>query len=162
MAFLSDDSIVGMTADLAKAMAHINELLPQGEKWRQGGFFLCLHLQPGTFPVIRSHVPIGKPLAEKVVRYWGFSLEKGVRLARHPGHQTSQESRNDEAEQYSGAVRANEHIFSFSGLPEEWDEALMLWLALRYQLIIWSDIYAITRMSAAVDGCLRKLLKIEI
>ena len=50
-------------------------------------------------------------------------------------HTTSFQSRNEEENKYGGAIYANYHsnisIFSFSGMPELIDEAMMLVLAKR-------------------------------
>ncbi len=80
-----------------------------------------------------SFAPVGSPLPlDKAQRYRRNAREKKTRLQEHPDHVASQQSRNEAAEQWTGAIRATSGaIFSFSGQPEEVDEAICLVVAFR-------------------------------
>lgn len=80
-------------------------------------------------------VSIGEVPREKAEIYLAFCQEKARRLASHPSHLASWESRNPDAGQWGGAVRAGDIILSISGLPEMGDEALMLIMAEIYAVI---------------------------
>ncbi len=76
---------------------------------------------------------------EKWDKYFELSQEKATRLFSQVnmhlpnGHTSSFESRNEEEDKYGGAIYSDchhhQHIFSFSGMPELIDEAMMLVLA---------------------------------
>lgn len=94
---------------------------------RPGGFF-CLATETGE-PLLVAL--IGQIPPAKWAKYFSLSMEKARRLAIYPKHATSFESRDEEREMYGGAVRVGSAIYSFSGLPELHDEALMFDSALR-------------------------------
>lgn len=79
----------------------------------------------GSFMLIMK---IGFPPQVKNAKYLMLSQEKAIRLFSHPGHSMSWESRNEQENKWGGAVRGVSEIFSFSGLPELADEALMLFV----------------------------------
>jgi hypothetical protein len=58
-----------------------------------------------------------------------LAIEKAIRLEAHRNNYSSWQSRNPKYEKRGGAIKSVRYIFSFSGLPEEWDEACMLVLA---------------------------------
>lgn len=59
------------------------------------------------------------------------SREKTFRLWAHPRHHSSHESRNNKKNLYGGAIRTDNHfIISCSGMSEQEDETLSLYLAL--------------------------------
>ena len=68
--------------------------------------------------------------AERGQKYLELAQEKARRLAEHPDHWSSWQSRNPDEGKWGGAVNAGAYIFSFSGLPELADEAAMLLTAL--------------------------------
>lgn len=70
-----------------------------------------------------------------VVSYRMFAQEKAWRLLSRPSDASSYQSRDEAHEKWGGAIRAGDYILSFSGLPELVDEALMLVLAVRLELI---------------------------
>ena len=84
-------------------------------------------------------IPFGEIPEEKRQKYFELSQEKATRLFSQvnmhlpDGHTSSFQSRNEENEQYGGAIYVNCHstvfILSFSGMPELIDEAMMLVLA---------------------------------
>ncbi len=121
----------------------------QGEyAGRRGGLF-CM----GRSSVISGaltityHQPVGPTLAKKRRRYNSPSLEKVYRLHRNPNHNSSWQSRKPDFDQWGGAIRAGEYIFSFSGLPELADEAVMLATAVMLLLLTLEEACAIARLS---------------
>ncbi|MCX6723809.1 MAG: hypothetical protein NT155_01380 [Candidatus Staskawiczbacteria bacterium] len=78
---------------------------------------------------------IGVCPPEKAEKYRTFSQEKAVRLFVNSAHDTSWQTRNPGENKWAGAVRAGSLIFSFSGLPELDDEALMTFVASQAGLI---------------------------
>ncbi|MBI3115544.1 MAG: hypothetical protein HYZ09_03595 [Candidatus Kerfeldbacteria bacterium] len=105
------------------AVQKFTELFP--EEQRTGGW-LGIGAREGN---ILHRAQIGEVPKDKADRYHRLAGEKIERLGRHPEHQTSRESRNPDADEWGGAVRAADLIFSFSGLPELGDEAVALVLA---------------------------------
>lgn len=80
-----------------------------------------------TQGLLHCHTRVAYPDHKKWHRFVDFSREKATRLAEHTDHQLSSQSRDDEKERFSGAVRGPDNmLYSFSGLPQETDEALVL------------------------------------
>jgi len=101
-------------------------LFEDDPRW-QGKTGGCFCLADGkTGAPLFPPAPIGEVPAEKAEKYLAFCQEKALRLAAHPDHLASWQSRNPDADQWGGAVRVGDLIFSISGLPEMGDEALML------------------------------------
>lgn len=99
-----------------------------GDDNRKGGTMCVLELNG----VVRFSETIGSiSTLDRMEKYFRFAEEKGRRLSTHPEHLTSYTSRNDELEQYQGAIFTSDLIFSFSGLPAKWDEACMMVVAYR-------------------------------
>lgn len=113
---------------------------------RAGGWF-CM-LSPITKQVLNGfHFPIGTIPPEKDNRCKGLSFEKALRLSQHRNHLSSWQSRKPEVSMYGGAIRGYNYLFSFSGLPEIWDEALMLTLAFIHEEIDFERAMAIVAES---------------
>ena len=89
----------------------------------KGGYFTVMDKTRG---VILGSARIGNPPIKKSIDYFNLSIEKATRLFLHKGHSTSRQSRDKKKEQYGGAVRGKSLILSFSGLPEIWDETLVI------------------------------------
>ncbi len=101
----------------------INSHLETKDRHRKGGW-LCILRPDGE---VFIHQRIGKTSSEKDERYKHLSAEKALRLHAHPGHRTSWQSRDPALDRWGGAIRTIDGwVFSFSGLPEAWDEALMI------------------------------------
>lgn len=123
-------AFVDTMIDRASIFLEEAALLFEGrEGWedRKGGY-LCIANAETGFP--GAVVLIGSIPTEKAEKYLSFSMEKARRLASNPQHVSSWESRDPEQNRWGGAIRIDELIFSFSGLPELGDEALMLALGL--------------------------------
>lgn len=90
---------------------------------RVGGIF-CLADPLTGYPILTKVVGCVEQV--KFPKYLRLCQEKAHRLACNPTHLSSWQSRDESAEKYGGAVRMKSFIFSFSGLPELGDEALML------------------------------------
>ena len=112
---------------------------------RQGGYFgLTL---PGQQDIC---VPIYGMPHGKGPRSYALAREKITRLESHPSHRTSHRTRNENAivdgmpwGQWGGGIRAdNGNLLSFSGLPELWDEAVVIVIAVK---LGWLDKTAILR-----------------
>jgi hypothetical protein len=125
---------------LARAIQTANEEMKEltslpGDRLegRSGGYF-CLATNAGH-PLLLMLV--GTIPEEKAQKYLSFAQEKARRLGFFKDHSSSWQTRSDVNEMYGGAVRlgttlAGSFIFSFSGLPEMWDEVLSLAIALRF------------------------------
>jgi hypothetical protein len=100
---------------------------------KSGGCLVLYVPNPSKTPLLTCF--LGNIVEEsKRPRYFQFALEKAVRLAHeHPDHATSWESRNPEQMRFGGAiVTSTEHPYSlsFSGFPEDADEAFVIAVAL--------------------------------
>lgn len=140
---------------LSKQLALINPLLEEKDRWRHGGWYACLQVQSQAL-LIKDHCAIGIDPLYKSLKYSALVLEKAARLSLHLEHNTSRQSRNEKTGQWGGAIRAGNLIFAFSGLPEKWDEALMLWLAVKLGLMNEENAQVIG--STKVNACLKQLL----
>ncbi len=99
------------------------------EKFGQGrsGGCVCVADKAG---IVVAKAFVGSPSFSKTAKYWEFAEEKVHRLAMiHRDHISSWQSRNEEANQYGGAIRMENGLLGFSGLPELVDEAFGLGLA---------------------------------
>lgn len=121
------DHLLATLWDLIKEAIFLFE--KQDEKWqeRTGAWFCVADARTGV-PLFDPSL-IGQVPLEKAEKYFRFCVEKAIRLANHPEHESSWESRNPDAGEWGGAVRVGDYIFSISGYPEMGDEALMLILA---------------------------------
>ena len=95
---------------------------------REGGY-LCIADGKNGLPILT--VLVGKVPPHKARKYLAFCQEKAGRLAGNRGHLSSWESRDPQKDHWGGAIRFNDYILSFSGLPEMGDEAAMLVAAMR-------------------------------
>lgn len=93
--------------------------------WNGGsGGYLCIADVATGSPL--AITIIGRVPIEKAQKHLFYCQEKAQRLATHPEHETSFESRNPDANQWGGAVRSGSFILSFSGFSEQIDEAVMM------------------------------------
>lgn len=103
----------------------IQKFQEANDNWAGGmGGYLCIADGKNGLPILVmliGEVPLGK-----APKYLEFCQEKAGRLAGHPNHESSWESRNEEKNRWGGAIRFRDLILSFSGLPELGDEAAML------------------------------------
>jgi hypothetical protein len=97
-----------------------------GDPNRKGGYF-CFSRTNGRILLVTQIGEIESD--EKARKYLSYCQEKVTRLACHPDHFSSFQSRCEELNGFGGAIRTTNHILSFSGLPELWDEACMLEVA---------------------------------
>lgn len=93
---------------------------------RNSGCFTLFDGETGAVIEYRHAGP-----AEASENYERLSREKGARLFRHLKELSSWQSRNPENGEWGGAIRTVLSIFSFSGLPELGDEAIVLVAAMR-------------------------------
>jgi hypothetical protein len=111
---------------LEEAFRIVTENMPIMNLLREKGYttvggYLCITDEGGT-PILITRVGEGNP--EKNNARLEFCQEKARRLAAHPEHMLSSQSRDKERQMYGGAVRGTikKLIVSFSGLPERVDE----------------------------------------
>lgn len=104
-----------------------------------GGYFTIADSRSGFVHRMQG---IGDPETQKVFRYQHNSAEEKVRrLAGNPEHRSSFQSADlhlpaAERTRFAGSIRVGaDLIFSFSGLPELLDEAVMLVLAVRTKFL---------------------------
>ncbi|MBI4091088.1 MAG: hypothetical protein HY422_03615 [Candidatus Komeilibacteria bacterium] len=90
---------------------------------------------------------VGNVPLERISRHLNFSIEKAMRLGANPKHESSAQSRNSDKDQYSGAIRARDLIFSFSGFPEDLDEAAMLGIAVYVSQLLPAEAKRIAALS---------------
>ena len=95
----------------------------------KNGGYMCVTDAQGQ---LEAAFLVGKVPLEKAKMYAFFAQEKATRLSLHKDHVTSWQSRNETEKKYGGAIRVNDHIFSFSGLLELFDEFLMALLAQKF------------------------------
>ena len=118
-------------------------------KWKdRHGAYLCVAESRG-FPLLIA--PIGIVPEEKADKYLSFCQEKVRRLARHPEHVSSWQSRNPDADEWGGAVRIQtafgELLVSMSGFPELGDEAFVLGTIL-LTLNVFEDVFMCEQLDA--------------
>lgn len=95
------------------------------ERGQPVGGYLCIADETGLPMLI---IKIGEDCPEKDSDRLVFCQEKARRLAAHPEHRLSWESRDPDKQMYGGAVRGSvkKLIVSFSGFPERVDELYAL------------------------------------
>jgi len=137
------------------------DLLGQpGQPGKCGGYLAVWSIYlppPGRLELLAA---FGYQLQETLAKRMEVAMEKCRRLDNGDGqgHLTSYESRNPEIGRWGGAVRGLQHIYSFSGLPELWDEAAMFVLAIRLHELRESDVLA--QISEERNPHLRPLLEV--
>lgn len=113
-------------AKVAGAMLKILITFPQNVKdARTGGFLVIADRRWGD--ILRVFA-VGTINPDKLDRYLFNAQEKVRRLFGHQtdGHLSSFQSRNEELQQWTGAVTMGDVLIGFSGLCEASDEALCL------------------------------------
>lgn len=111
-------------------------------KGRAGGCLTVIDPKVSrTRPILQVY--IGEVVEEKFSKYGDLSLEKATRMAEHPEHWCSAQSRDPDditedqlaaeggrQRRWGGAIRSHKTglIYSFSGLPEACDHAMMVWV----------------------------------
>lgn len=120
---------------------------------RRGGYF-CLKILGADGFLIRPMLA-GEVTNGKDEKYVAFCQEKALRLeAEHAahGHVSSWQSRDPEHDKWGGAVlgpddQKRQYAFSFSGLPELCDEAVMLLTAVQVGHLTKAEAIEIARIS---------------
>jgi hypothetical protein len=107
------------------------------EPERTGGY-ACVASPANGLPIYIQL--IGDISEEKVAGCFAIVQEKTKRLSEHRDHESSWESRDvspdDKAKRkYGGAIRAGDFLLGFSGFSEQMDEAIMLFVARRLDLM---------------------------
>lgn len=123
----------------AKVLAQASDMLAKADRPDKTGGYLAWTDSNGT-PFIAG-LMWGIMPVDKAAKRQEYALEKATRLTLHNLHRTSYRSRNPKEERWGGAIRAGEHILSFSGFPEKWDEAAMFVLAIKLGWISRDDVF---------------------
>lgn len=146
------ERIIMRTADLLEQSGHPNKC---------GGYLAVWTTHPNNvLGNLRLLASVGYSPEEKWRKRMGAPIEKCQYLDSGDGvgHFTSYESRNPEINRLGGAVRGFQHIYAFSGLPEQlWDEAAMFVLAIRLHQLRTDDVLA--QISKERNPHLRPLLE---
>jgi hypothetical protein len=111
-------------------------------------------------------VSVGNIPQEKKEKYLQLSVEKAERLHAHHEHVSSFQSRNG-IDKWGGSIRVEweededvyKYIFSFSGLTEAMDEAVMLYVAEKLGLM--NDPLLDNIVEASNNDCYRQLVALE-
>ncbi len=114
------------------AMLYAIDLFKGEPGWegKNSGYFCVADARTGDPIFGPTQVGVSPP--EKVSKRVRICQEKAERLAMRQDHVSSWESREPEKERWGGAVRVGDLIFSFTGLPELGDEAVMLVAAVEH------------------------------
>lgn len=129
---------------VALAVAHLKD--PD----RLGSYFCLILHEEGSAPIGFCHEPVGIVKPEKAEKYFDLSAEKATRLNRmydERGDLSSWQSRNPDQQQWGGAIIAGGWVLSCSGLPELWDEAVMLATAVISGFLTYADAKSIADIS---------------
>jgi hypothetical protein len=119
--------IQGIIDNLPREFNQVWNSLQKEEKEKYtGGYFCLTDVDNPECPRFMMYLPTLFP--ERQSKCFRLSLEKAQRLLEHPTDCSSWQSRNQNDSKWGGAVRWGDFAFSFSGLPELKDEALMLYL----------------------------------
>lgn len=103
------------------------------DDWRTGGYLAVYPYKPGRNNEAVVQIPpflvvgVGPTMPpEQAEMSFELCQKNGRRLLMNPDHVSSWQTRNAEEGQYGGAIRANDYVFSFSGLTEIADEAVLV------------------------------------
>jgi hypothetical protein len=105
----------------------------KGEPMRTGGYLSVADRSEGILACIMIGIVRDPDLRH---RSCFNSKEKADRLVRNKKHVSSYQSRDESVGHYGGAIWDGSLIYSFSGLPEIWDEAAMIIVAQTYPINI--------------------------
>lgn len=152
--------LVGVAAKaLGTVLEHLDEQEGKPTERRGGFFYAAPELVPGDPENMLLHVRLGIVSGEKWLKYWALSREKAGRLAGRPGDISSHQTRDANARlgieptkeerwgMWGGAIRTKDFVFSFSGLSEHGDEAVMLLAALEMSQLTLEQAHAIMEAS---------------
>lgn len=110
---------------VGRAVYRAKELLSDPDK--SGGYFCLLDIKTGAILITTI---IGSVDPAKAERYRQLAEEKALRLYRYYQlgmlHVSGWQSRNEANDEWGGSVLGNRYIYSFSGFPPLYDEAISL------------------------------------
>lgn len=137
---------------LCVKLDHFNDLLQLAVEFAlelepgRGGGYVCVADPDDGIPI---HTQLcGDISKEKAIGCHAFAQEKTRRLATHPEHKSSHESRDVQdtdktKHKYGGAVRTVLFLISFSGFSEKLDEAIVLYISVRLGFLSDNEAQAI-------------------
>lgn len=111
---------------IKRTLAEAFKLFGRRKDWkgRRGGKYFCV--ASGEHGIPHFLTIIGELPALEAMKYANLCQENATRLAVHPEHISSWQSRNSDVDQHDGAIRVGDHIYSLSGLPKLGNEAVMV------------------------------------
>jgi len=113
----------GVLHKLARLLPVAQRIFSDAPEWGDNprtGFYLCLADGKTGLPITTKLIGTLPP--ERIQKRYDFAAEKALRLGKYPDHLSSFESRNVDADEWPGAVRAGQFIVSVSGFPWLVDE----------------------------------------
>jgi hypothetical protein len=132
---------------LGPLLVDINSGLPHCDR-RSGGYLCVFSKDAKVDDPPLALFTLGLTETKKAGERFELCQEKARRLISNPRHLSSWQSRDPEEGRKGGAIRANDYIFSFDGLTEEGDEALVLAIANALKLMSGDDMNEIARISS--------------
>lgn len=115
------------------------------------GYFAVVDCATGDGILLICQIGINPP--NKREKRFLLCQEKALRLLSNPQHFLSSQSRVPDELKYSGAVRAGGLILSFAGLPEEYDEPLMVYVAYWAKLLTKNEALELAVLSRNEHIC---------
>lgn len=116
----------------------------------------CLRASRFGVPFVSAIV--GRVRLDFVLEYYSSGQERDARLHAHILADSSKFNKSSAQSRYGfrgrcgGAINAgNGYIFSFSGLPEIWNEALMLFVACRLRYVSFEEAEAIGKATGSFE-----------
>lgn len=127
--------IVSMLGDLVEDICKVFESLRYLNDVESGyyGGILCVANANNGLPYML--LSVGEVWPGRFTVYLDSCLEQALRLASHPTHLSSAESRDDDAQHFPGAIRINDIILSFAGLDWALNESMVLCAARKICLL---------------------------
>ncbi|MEN9621896.1 MAG: hypothetical protein RLZZ67_330 [Candidatus Parcubacteria bacterium] len=125
------------------------------------GYFTLMSAVTGKIIMVRQ---IGECPLEQAHFRFDSSLEKAHRLFDNPTHVSSWQSRDKIQGMHAGAIRTEQYIWSFAGLPEHCDEAAMVYVAYNFHMLTQDQVRDIFAPSSNTVGrtLFSKALKIAV
>lgn len=150
--------------DCADCVINVASKMVEAEKKeKRGGYLVVLEVASGSIELI---LRLNYFNSAKAPKYIEFAMEKASRLylcikGTEEGDErslTSYATRNPANDKWGGAIYGKELIFSFSGLPELYDEAAMFVVAIHLGEL--EESVVLDRIDAERNPHLRPLLEL--
>jgi hypothetical protein len=132
-------------------LGHLNDGVKELAVYSDGsnGGVLVIYDTESPDPLLTPFtIPAGRLSRAEFKAKYAYALCNGLYLLEHLECRTSRECRNVEPDILAGAVRAGRFVLSFSGYPEEVDEALMLYVALKLEYLSADEVNSIAKSNS--------------